>query len=196
MTVTLPTVLGARGAVVGVFCGGAATATTVKTNGGYIYGDFVSAASEVKLTQYQHVLLQSDGSNWLIIAGEPKREQAYVATEAEEAEPSATRPAFVSLLCRATAGKKPSSLLEVGPAGSLKKADWFVLGSAPAEETGYGLRALVLPGQKWKVILGTGNSVYQVTTLPRVPRARSPVAPRHLIWYFRERRSPSVVIAV
>lgn len=93
-TVTLPAVVAS--AQVGVFCGGTATSCKVSAAGGAkIYGDFVNAATTITLTEHQHVTLQSDGTNWFIIAGEPKRETAWEAqvTRANETlyTPSASR---------------------------------------------------------------------------------------------------------
>lgn len=99
-TVTLPVPL--RNTVVGVFNAGTSEVTVISTtHGGAMYGDFTVGATSITLEAYQHVLFWANGSNWLIIAGEPKREQAYVRHESlssnTEYEPSATRPTFVSL---------------------------------------------------------------------------------------------------
>jgi|HubBroStandDraft_5_1064220.scaffolds.fasta_scaffold01601_15 hypothetical protein len=78
----------------------------VKTTGGeHINGDFLAeTATSCKLTKFQHILVQYDGVQWLIVAGEPKREQLYSNyvshTQVEMAagvEISPTRPAFVSI---------------------------------------------------------------------------------------------------
>ena len=72
----------------------------IKGGAGVIYGDFITGSSTIKLVGYQHVILQSDGTNWFILGGEPKREQVYGAEEARtsnvEYEPSATRPTTVA----------------------------------------------------------------------------------------------------
>lgn len=63
-----------------------------------IYGDFIEGATPITLVGYQHVVLVSDGTNWFIVAGEPKRTATYAAVERKEGEswtPSATRPAFL-----------------------------------------------------------------------------------------------------
>jgi hypothetical protein len=94
---------------IGVFSKVAAASELVKctTSGGaFIEGDFITAASKtatIELTEGQHVVLTSDGTNWKILAGEPRRTAKYVAVvrtkaEVEAAggiEPSATRPAHV-----------------------------------------------------------------------------------------------------
>ena len=134
ITVTSPTA--EAGAIFGVLANN--HAVTVKPATGKIYGDFIEAASEIKLVGYQHVILQSDGTNWFIVAGEPKREQKYVTkifTKAEAeagVEPSATRMAFVILA--------PTSESEIFVGGELitlnsGKIPWPLL---------------VPPGQKWK----------------------------------------------
>lgn len=101
-TVTLPTA--ALNRVVGVFAGIASgEEVKVKTNGGLIYGDFVVGSAEVVLLAQQHVLLQNNGTDWVIVSGESKRTQTYSAqvvagkaTAEAGIEPSATRPALVT----------------------------------------------------------------------------------------------------
>ena len=97
-TVTLPAA-SFKGCI-GVICAGGVT--TVKPPiTEKIFGDFVNEAAEIKLLLNQHVILQSNGTNWFIIAGEPKREQAYSElvgrAEATPFTPSSTRPTFVAL---------------------------------------------------------------------------------------------------
>ena len=90
-TVTLPAV--SAGVQVAVFA--YSGEVTIKTTSAKIYGDFLTTPpEEIKLLTYQHVTLQSDGTRWLIIAGEPKREQTYSSTAAEQETASAS---FVSL---------------------------------------------------------------------------------------------------
>src|ERR1035441_6507975 len=81
-TLTLPAA--AANAQIGVFCSAAATSVKVTTSGGaFIFGDFISGTTAtITLATYQHVVLTSDGTNWLIVAGEPKREQAYSVLKA------------------------------------------------------------------------------------------------------------------
>ena len=61
------------------------------------------SSSTAILTTGMVAVWMSDGTNWRLLAGEVKREQKYVTTEATKAAaeagvtPSATRPAFVSL---------------------------------------------------------------------------------------------------
>src|ERR1035438_1494231 len=72
-TITTPGAV--LGRIFGVFCAAGATSCKVKAASGTISGDFVSAAAEVTLLANQHVVLACDGTNWMILAGEPKREQ-------------------------------------------------------------------------------------------------------------------------
>jgi len=97
-TVTLPAV--ANNAILGVIC--ASGETTIKAAGSAkIYGDFITGSETIKLLLNQHVILQSDGTNWYILAGEPKREGANgVQTSREtgvEYEVSANRLALVTI---------------------------------------------------------------------------------------------------
>jgi hypothetical protein len=106
-TFTLPAATTAN-QIIGVFC--SATSCKITTSGGaFIIGDFITAASKtatITLLEGQHVVLQSNGTNWLIIAGEPKREAPYVLKSLSKAEgeggaePSATRPALVTFAAK------------------------------------------------------------------------------------------------
>ncbi len=96
--VKLPTATANR--IVGIYCVGAAKSITVKAPVvKTITGDFIEEQTTITLTSIQHVILQADGTNWRIIAGEPKREQTYgVETIREhevEYEASAIRPTLV-----------------------------------------------------------------------------------------------------
>jgi hypothetical protein len=99
-TATLPAA--ANNAIVGVFSGPGATTTVTAAGGAKIYGDFISAAASITLLPNQHVILQSDGGTWYIIAGEPKRETFYATITKTQAqaeagfELSATRPVLVT----------------------------------------------------------------------------------------------------
>lgn len=64
------------------------TTTINATGGAKIYGDFINGAASITLLANQHVILQSDGTNWFIIAGEPKPGQTYTekAFSKEEVE--------------------------------------------------------------------------------------------------------------
>ncbi len=124
----------------------------IKVNTGLIYGDFVTGVTEITLSVGQHVELVSDGTNWFIVAGEPKRVQTYgvlkswTLAEAEAGqEPSATRLTMVSLTI--TSGSNPWADLSVG--------------GVKIGEIAVGLTAvsfLVPPGQKWKVALKSGTA--------------------------------------
>ena len=99
ITVTSPAA--ANDAIFGVLANG--HAVTIKTATGKIYGDFTEGATEVNLVGYQHLILMSDGTNWFIISGEPKREAGIVKTAPSLAEteagivPSTTRRALVTI---------------------------------------------------------------------------------------------------
>lgn len=79
--------------IIGIFC--VTGETKVKAiAGAKIYGDFINEVEEIKLTSNQHVLLIADGSNWFIVAGEPKDEQTYGA--------KTLRKASTKFLCSAS----------------------------------------------------------------------------------------------
>jgi hypothetical protein len=105
-TVTLP--IAFPGSIIGVFC--AAGVTTIQSSSSEnIYGDFVTGHTSITLLQYQHVILLSNPfGNWIIMAGEPKREQEWEARVEHilpplfnplELIPNATRPCTVSVNC-------------------------------------------------------------------------------------------------
>jgi hypothetical protein len=141
-TLTLPAATLNR--IVGVFA--LEAEAKVKTAAGVIKGDFFSGGTAV-LTENQHLLLIADGTNWMIVAGEPKREQTYTANkvfskaECEAGvEVSATRPAHVQLENIGSA-----STLNVGGAS---------MALIQASET----RTVYLnPGQTWKTNQSMGE---------------------------------------
>ena len=125
----------------------------VTTSGGaVIFGDFVAGEATIVLLQRQHVILQSDGTNWQIIAGEPKREQSWGAevtrTSGTEYEPSATRPTQVIFTARA-AQAFAVELFE----GSTKIAVMDQSGSASQVAS---ITFQVNPGKKWKFVANVG----------------------------------------
>jgi hypothetical protein len=101
--ITLPSAATPNQSVV-VFAGAGVVSTITTTGAQKIYGDFVNGATTIHLAEYQHVWLVSWSSLWIIVAGEPKREQKYGAW-AKVAEkvtsygvtPSTTRDAEVML---------------------------------------------------------------------------------------------------
>jgi hypothetical protein len=156
-TDTLPAA--AANAIHGVFT--TAGTTTINAAGAAkIYGDFINAAASIHLLANQHVILQSDGTNWFIIAGEPKQEQTYGARTARALAtaftPNATRPTQVVI----------DLSLEPTP-GFGKNAKVFVNGGLVTElfagghtvESGYRMSTsfVVPPGQTWQVNDGTGS---------------------------------------
>jgi hypothetical protein len=124
----------------------------VTASSGKIYGDFISPGqTTVELSSDQHLLVFADGSNWLIIAGEAKREQTYGAQVARVKntlyEPSASRPTLV--------------VLEVATGGP---AEILVGGVVIALEAKIGsINTFICPaGVKWELKAATvsGNSSY------------------------------------
>jgi hypothetical protein len=75
--------------------------TEITVTGGSvkISGDFKVEATSVVLEDYQHLTLTTEGARWLIVAGEPRRDETWGAVTARTSgtsyEPSATRPSFV-----------------------------------------------------------------------------------------------------
>jgi|ERR1035437_104480 hypothetical protein len=138
-TVTLPLAATAN-QIIGIWMGTSGSVKITTSGGVNIFGDFITGQATIELTAYQHVILQSNGAGWLILAGEPKRTETYSAaktfTKAEAeagVEPSAARPAFV--------------LLEgVGAAGSTVTVGGVNLKTMPKESR---LSFIVPPGQKW-----------------------------------------------
>ena len=124
ITVTLPSPT--ANATVGVLANNYSSEITAGS--AKIYGDFVEGATKVKLVGYQHLLLQSDGTNWFIIAGEPKREATYAVRvthtkAAMEAGwvPSATRDAFVLFCTALPESEIGGEEIDVEESGLLKK---------------------------------------------------------------------------
>jgi hypothetical protein len=146
-TVTLPAATAGR--TIGIFVG-AGTGCKVTASAGKIYGDFVTGATTVELSLYQHIIVEGNGSNWLIIAGEPKLETTYTnksfsKAEAEAGvEPSATRRAQVSIV-----GTTEAGTVNVGG----KLAGYFATSASCA--------VLVPPGVKW-----TANKEVTAMTIP------------------------------
>lgn len=117
---------------------------TIKPTSGVFYGDFINAAASIVLLSLQHVVVQQDGVNQFIIAGEPKRTDSYTAiknyTKAEAeagVEPSATRPATVVI----------SSTSEFGDVGTFTVGGVDIVTASKIKS----ITVPVNPGQKWKV---------------------------------------------
>jgi hypothetical protein len=135
--------------IIGIWCGSGET--TITATGNKIYGDFVTGATTIKLAIYQHVILQLDpAGQWVIIAGEPKREQKWSAALGRvvgtEYEPSATRTVQVMVSAEAEDGEFPS--LKVGgvtlPGHRAPGAAGTITGSTWTFDCP--------PGQKWVVV--------------------------------------------
>jgi hypothetical protein len=150
-TVTLPAA--SVNAIVGVIC--ASGETTIKMTGAKIFGDFITGAESIKLLLNQHVILQSDGTNWYIIAGEPKRQNVYEAgitvTAEVEHEVSSTRDGLVTLSL-AWEGKTNIEIL----VGGVKIGR---LGNPEVTTSATGSITFKLPsGAKYKVKVITGTA--------------------------------------
>lgn len=112
---------------------------TVTTPSGKVMGEYVESAS-CKLALHQALLVESDGTNYYILGGSPKREGKYTTKSylKEELEPpgagvevSATRDALISL--------KSGTLVGVESIGGV---------ASPKVTTSSQIR--VPAGQKWK----------------------------------------------
>jgi hypothetical protein len=151
ITVTLPAA--AANAVVGVLANG--HEVTIGAGGALIYGDFVEGKTPIKLVGFQHVVLVSDGVNWFIVAGEPKRENVYGApTEratGAEFEPSGTRPVFVSMWAFRTAAESYSIEVLVGGVEVAK-----ISADAEANQV-RGTSFICPPGIKWQAKATSGS---------------------------------------
>lgn len=147
-TITLPTP--SLNAIVGIVC--ASGESTIKTaSGNIIFGDFINAAATIKLLANQHVVMQSDGTNWYIIAGTPRNENVYsaltVRAEAAEFEANPTRDVFVSLDVFIAATKGTCEVLVDGVRLG------FVSGAGTGWAGGIFSYGFVLKaGKKWKWI--------------------------------------------
>lgn len=144
---------------VAVFCGTQPTSIKVQASGTKIYGDFITGIETITLAQLQHVTLIANGTVWLIVSGEPKREQAYGALANRgfggELEPNATRPTLVSLVLTATGGSKYTLTV-----GGVEVGFWEF---GTTVSVSYSFE--VLAGEKWKITsssgLGTPASSYR-----------------------------------
>jgi hypothetical protein len=149
--------------IVAVICANAITSITVKAPAiETIFGaGFVKKATTITLTSNQVVVLEADGTNWNIIAGEPKREQAYGAesaaiTESENQTPSTTRP---TLVIGSVALKEASCTLTIGGVNVL-------VAKATTPEVTFPLSFEVLPAVKWAWSKsGAGTAVVKVSYL-------------------------------
>jgi hypothetical protein len=116
----------------------------ITTSGGaLIFGDFINPGkATIVLAAGQHVILQSTGVTWYIMAGEPKRTQqyqtkTYTKAEAEAGvELSATRPSLVNLQNKGGVGAE----LIIEPSGQ----------HAGINTAGNVTSVWVQPGEKWK----------------------------------------------
>jgi hypothetical protein len=149
--------------VVAVFAGTGAT-ITVKAVGASIIGDFENAVA-ITLRSQQHVTLQAEGNNWLIIAGEPELEGIYapvskVATAVktyESGEYSTSRNTLVNVKVVGV-GTENFPVVEVGGVNISGTLSMSVAGSEA------NLSVIVPPGKKLKVNNGAGANTVNVWT--------------------------------
>ncbi len=108
-TLTLPAATSGR--QVGVICKNAIEEVKMKATGVKIFGDFLAAAGveTIGIRENQHVIVEADGTNWWIIAGEPANTNLYAAelsVTLGEAEAGITiskaRPAIVTVMAEMT----------------------------------------------------------------------------------------------
>lgn len=150
--------------VVGVASGGLPVVNVATGGSARIYGDFTKLVSSVVLAEYQHVLLQADGANWLIVAGEPRREQVYAEKSITKAEaetgfiPSESRTCEVKVTCGETNGTTKFTLEVAG-----QTVGTMII---PSNSTTEGtLSAKVNPGQRWKLAATGAFTICNVHTL-------------------------------
>ena len=89
-TGTLPAATKNR--VCGIYA--AAAGVKLKTTAGVITGDFITGQATIGLELGQHVVVEAEGTNWRIIAGEPKEGRAVRTTAA--GEPAIASWGFIS----------------------------------------------------------------------------------------------------
>lgn len=132
-----------------VTCATGVESMTVKAGGGAkIYGDFLEGVSSCTLLAGQHITVRSDGTNWFIIAGTPKKESSYSAPTARvagtEYAASATRPTLV-VFTPIINGQKSVEVFVGGQVISKIDSTAGLEGSSNEP-----LSFIVPPGQKWK----------------------------------------------
>jgi hypothetical protein len=165
ITVTLPSV--AANATVGIL----ANAHEIKVGSGSakIYGDFVEGVTSITLVGYQHVVLVSDGTNWFILAGEPKREQVY------SAQSISLGSEYYGNLATSEAPTRPALLSVEGlePGEAEWRSELYVggvalgaFGGAAGADARAWITFLVLPGVKFKFTTVTGSPKLRAATVP------------------------------
>lgn len=157
-TVNLPKAAAAN-TTIGVFA--AASPIVVKTTSGeHIWGDFLGeVATSCKLLLFQHIIVQYDGTRWLIVAGQPTNENVYGAQTSRafgtEYEPSANRPTFVTVVSEKVGAGAPKLVLFIKIGGVLTHQQ-SILNNA--EEGDYVCLSFICPPKvKWKAEQGAGG---------------------------------------
>lgn len=158
-TTTLPAAT-TKDRIVGVWC--KATSCKITTSGGaFIIGDFITAASKtatITLLEGQHVILQSAGTNWLIVAGESKREQPYsarseVPINTVETNPSSVRCAVASIDMQLTPQPSFGITANVFVDG-VQMAQFFAGENVGNHGIRVGTSLDLNPGSTWEVVSG------------------------------------------
>jgi hypothetical protein len=138
---------------VGVFCT-VGTLSLKATHGEKIRGDFLEA-TECKFAVNQHGLLYPDGTNWLIMAGTPAREQTWISKTPSNAEYAAG----------ITLSAAYSTLVMLSPFGTGAIAgDEVEIGGRVFTWGGLKTALVVPPGQKLKCV-ASGSSVELLSQL-------------------------------
>lgn len=167
-TVTLPAVT--VNSVVEVWNAEGVT-TIVGAGAAKISGDFVSTAASITLTKFQHVLLVADGGGWLIVAGEPKREQVMtrtLRTSGTAWTPSSTRPTQVTVeAIKGTLGGYIALAVECGGT-TLNQTASGAIGGGGEYNPSVSITIWVQPGETVRgTIAGTGIASAKVESAER-----------------------------
>jgi hypothetical protein len=136
---------------VGIICNNGIESVKLKAGvGAKIFGDFVlsTGAGEVTVRENQHLIVEADGTNWRIIAGEPTNTNEYTtleslaqATVEAGVTPSKTRPTLVTLSIQLqenhgieikVAGKAVAKIATGAPMPTITQAISFRVGANQA----------------------------------------------------------------
>ncbi len=167
-TLTLPAATSGR--QVGVICKNAIEKVEMKATGVKIFGDFLAAAGveTIILRENQHVIVEADGTNWWIIAGEPARTQLFATTTLTTAEaegganPSKVRPALVNVVAVGKVNTAISGSWKVGASVAGEFSSAAIAGAATKASTSLWVN----PNLGWKLTAAaTGVETVSAFTL-------------------------------
>ncbi len=155
-TLTLPAATSGR--MVGVITKNAIEESKMKATGVKIFGDFLAAAGveTITMAENQHVIVEADGTNWWIISGEPRREQAFATKTITTAEaeaggattnPSKVRPAIVNVVAVGKVNTAISGSWKVGASVAGEFSSAAIAGAATKAST----TLWVNPNVGWKL---------------------------------------------